>query len=274
MNLWRDYIKSFDFNKKFWQIFLIDLSFFFSVVILFSSLSLYIPRKYELITGGRSAEQLQQLILNSPEQTVLLVSQIRSFLIIIVLIALLVFVSGFLLFTFTRSVIWHKLNNKKVSRYWFWNLLVLVLFMPIILIAVAGLIIRVIINFLISFALSMNINFYSTHSYVIDTITTALNGIIDFAIIITLLIYVYLVFNSFVNKNKIWTSIGTGFSKLRIYKKKLCKLFVYVLLTSLLLNWIIYYLDSLNEILLTIIKLTVGVFIVNWLRIGVFKTDR
>tara|TARA_Y100000031_G_C8111525_1_gene333713 strand:- start:218 stop:658 length:441 start_codon:yes stop_codon:yes gene_type:complete len=146
--------------------------------------------------------------------------------------------------------------------------------MPIILIAVAGLIIRVIINFLISFALSMNINFYSTHSYVIDTITTALNGIIDFAIIITLLIYVYLVFNSFVNKNKIWTSIGTGFSKLRIYKKKLCKLFVYVLLTSLLLNWIIYYLDSLNEILLTIIKLTVGVFIVNWLRIGVFKTDR
>ncbi len=228
--------------------------FFYFATNLFGSL---IIKQTVALTGGRTVDQIQQLILNNPEQAQAVVGNIKLFLFTFFGGVILILVSSYLLFSLSRFIIWNKLLNKKFDkkRYWKWNLLQLLLlglfivYLPIVFVS------KLLINFLIE-GMPAKIN-------------TFLNLTSNLLLMLVFVTFVFLVYYSFTKKYQVWNSVADVFALVKKKWTKLWKYFLLVLGTGLLLNLILMLLQPV----LTNIVLNIAIFLLflSWARAFLVK---
>jgi len=260
----RNYLNSFKFKKEYWYSLLIDTGFLGIIGLVMFFFGSLIQRKAYLISQGRTAEQLQQMILSmQSEQMQAYLSSLKSFVLVFALGMIIILVGGLFLYSLSRSLIWNRLLEKKFSkkRYWKWNLLNLVLIIPIIVYLLVFGLVRVILGYVVSlFGSQIVLNiFYS---------------LVSLIFLFALVIFVFLVYYSFAGKYKVWESIGEAFRLIKMKWKRIWPVFLLVLGTAIVVSLILWPIGRLlvyQQAVLVGINLAVSLLFIAWMRIYVFK---
>lgn len=272
----KTYLDSFRFKKVFGEILLIDLIYFGIITTLFTITLNFFQNKFSVLTGGKTLEQVQQLLASaSPEQLLPFLSQLKFYLILFLISITLLSLLAFFSYSFSQSLIWHKLLAKKPFRHWSWNLLNLALIIPILLYTLAALILKLISGYLFKKIVTINPAFYLQNSGYLDAILILLNGIVTFLLVLLGLIIILLTYFSFTEKNQVWVSIGDSFNLLKQHWNKLWKLLLLAALTAIIITliWIpiktrlpasIFWNQALN--------LFISAFYLAWIRIYLVRT--
>lgn len=64
----QNYLDSFKVKKEFWTTFFIDIIFFGLITLIFTWFGTYLQNKSTILMGGRTPEQIQELVATAPEQ--------------------------------------------------------------------------------------------------------------------------------------------------------------------------------------------------------------
>ncbi len=272
----KSYLDSFRFKKVFGEILLIDLICFGIITTLFTITLNFFQNKFSVLTGGKTPEQVQQLLTSaSPEQLLPFLSQLKFYLIIFLISITLLSLLAFFSYSFSQSLIWHKLLAKKPFRHWRWNLLNLALIIPILLYSLAALIIKFLSGYLFKKIVTLNPAFYLQNSGYLDAVLTLLNGMVTFLLVLLGLIIILLTYFSFTEKNKVWISIGEGFHLFKLHWKKLWKLLLLTALTAIIITLILIPIKKIlpSSVLFNqTINLFLSAFYLAWIRIYLVKT--
>ncbi len=272
----KTYLNSFRFKKVFGEILLIDLIYFGIITLLFSITLNFFQNKFTVLTGGKTPEQVQQLLASaSPEQLLPFLSQLKFYLFLFLIVITLLSLLAFFSYSFSQSLIWHKLLAKKAFRHWKWNLLNLALIIPILLYTLAALILKLISGYLFKKIATINPAFYLQNSGYLDAILILLNGIVTFLLVLLGLIIILLTYFSFTEKNLVWVSIGESFHLLKFHWKKLWKLLLLAALTAILITLILIPIKKIlpTSILLDqTLNLLLSAFYLAWIRIYLVRT--
>ncbi|MFH1682649.1 MAG: hypothetical protein ABIA37_02520 [Candidatus Woesearchaeota archaeon] len=258
----KHYWDSFKLKKEHAYTLLVDVVFWLLMaisVILFGSL---LQKKAEALSNGQSPEQLQQMLLSmQPEQAQAFLSSLQGLVITFVIGAIIVVVGGLLLFSLSRKLIWDKLLGHKFDKkkYWRWNLLNLVLIIPLVIYAFVFGLLRLLFGYLFSLFKS-------------QVILDAFYNLFNLAALLIFLMFIFLVYYSFSHKYKVWDSIGAAFG---LFKKKTWLMFLWALATAIVLSvvvWPIAYLLRYHSTLLIILNGAISVLFIIWLRVYLFRT--
>ena len=82
----KNYLNSFKFDSFYWKTFLYDFSFFAVLLLFFYLTNAILQSKLSKIMGGKTTEQLQQSLLNSPEATLPIMQQLLGYLVVTIVI--------------------------------------------------------------------------------------------------------------------------------------------------------------------------------------------
>ena len=273
----KNYLNSFKVKKTFWYTLTVDFIFFVIFTLIFATFGAYVQRKSYSLTGGKSPAEIQQLMLASPEQAAVFLTQIKSFLSFVIIGAIILITVSLLLYSLSRALIWYKLNGKKLTKknYWRWNALNLALIFPLFIFAIAFLIIKLLMSLLLEFFLTFNLQFYYANTTFVEFTTTIFNGLVSFFLSLFIIIFILLFYYSYTHKNKVWVSIGSAFGLFKKKWKQIWVILLFGLLTGVVLTLITYPLKQLliyNPIISTILQLIIGLLFINWLRLYLFKT--
>ena len=213
----------------------------------------------------------------SPEQAVVFLTQVKSLLLLAILGTIILVILAFLLYSLSRALIWNKLHHQKLTKknYWKWNTLNLALIIPLLVIGLGFLIIRILFTLFLDFILKLNLRFYAAHTNVFDVITTLLEGTLSFFLVLLILIFIFLTYHLFIQKYKVWASIGKAFQLLKKKQRKIWRVVLFTLLTGLILTLITYPLKQYflyNPVPTMLIQFGLSLLFVNWLRLYLFKT--
>ena len=100
----KNYLKSFNFKRKFWEIFAIDfvtISVIYFFPMLFAN---YLNKNIAILTSGQTPEQLQTLLSTaSPEELLPFLTQLKSFMLIFLLGLAFILIMSLFLFSFSRA---------------------------------------------------------------------------------------------------------------------------------------------------------------------------
>ena len=274
----KNYLKSFNFKRKFWEIFAIDFVTI-SVIYFFSMLfANYLNKNIAILTSGQTPEQLQTLLSTaSPEELLPFLTQLKSFMLIFLLGLAFILIMSLFLFSFSRALIWNKLHHKKLTKktYWRWNILNLTLLFPLFLLLLVAIIVKLIFNFIFSKLITLSPTFAVTHPQFMQIIQLILHNTVNFFLVLLLLVVIFFAYYIFADKYKVWFSIGDAFSMVkskwsRIWRMLLLALFTAVILTLILL--------PIRKLLLPyqftyfIINVIISLIYLSWLRIYLLKT--
>ena len=272
----KTYLDSFKFKKVFREILLIDLVYFGIITTLFTITLNFFQNKFSVLTGGKTPEQVQQLLATaSPEQLLPFLSQLKFYLILFLIVITLLSFFAFFSYSFSQSLIWHKLLAKKPFRHWRWNLLNLALIIPILLYTLAALILKLISGYLFQKIATINPAFYLQNSGYLDAILTLLNGMVTFLLVLLGLIIILLTHYSFTEKSQVWISIGEGFHLLKLHWKKLWKVLLLAALTAIIITLILILIKKIlpTSILLDqALNLFISAFYLAWIRVYLVRT--
>lgn len=271
----KTYLDSFRFKKVFGEIFLIDLIYIGLVTAAFTLMVNFFQNKFSALTGGKTPEQIQQLLASaSPEQLLPFLSQLKLYLFLFLISITLLSLLAFFSYSFSQALIWHKLLAKKPFRHWRWNLLNLALVLPIILYTIGALILKLILGYLFKRIVTINPVFYLQNSSYLDPILALLNGIVTFLLVLLGLIIILLTYFSFTEKNLVWVSIGDSFHLLKQRWDKLWKLLLLAALTAVIITLILIPMKKMLPTLMIldpVINLLVSAFYLAWIRIYLVK---
>jgi hypothetical protein len=198
------FYNSFRLKGNFVYTLIIDVLFIIITAFIFNSLSTYISNKAAALTGGRDAGALHNFIISQPEaQLQLFGDQLSSFVTQFVGILILLPIITFLLYSASRSILWHFLLNKefKFKQHWKWNLLNLI----ILLLFVAWAIIFLIVKIMLAF-------FLTTAS---TSVLDAVNGIQILIFLTPFLAFLFITYAKFTNTRKVLHSIGASFKTIK-----------------------------------------------------------
>lgn len=211
------YVDSFKVKKVFWVTYFTDLIFFGAVGLLFSRFGAYLQNRSIELMAGRTPEQIQQIIISTPEQALPFLDQLKSFLFITVGILALLAISTFLLFSLQQAFIWNTLHQKKLTpkTYWRWNLLHLSLVFPLLLYGLGAGIMKLLTSSLFRMLGNLNPVFYFQNAALIDGIILVLNNAVSFILVLFAFLMLFLIYFTFTEKYKVWSSLSEGLSKLK-----------------------------------------------------------
>jgi len=123
---WNTFLSSFKLDKRFGYVILADVLFWMLMTALFLSFASLLESQGQALKGGvTSTEQLQQMLLSSPEKAGQFLGELKWFMGILVG-GLIILVLAFLfLYSFKQRFIWSQILHKEPGRqkYWRWNLL-------------------------------------------------------------------------------------------------------------------------------------------------------
>ena len=245
------------------KILVADLAFFFSFYYAFLLANEHIFVKLSDSLQGRTMEQVQSLILSSPEQAQQILLSLKSSLVIFIVVNLVLAIAFFMFYSYTRSFIWNNLRNKKFKNNFKWNGLNLALFIPLL-----G---YILVCFFIGLFLK-----YIYRSFTNDIVFTILNASINLIFIMIFILYLFIVYYVFTDKNKVWNSIGESFNLIKLKWSKLWVMFLYVIAVIVVVNLFLYLVGS--KILLgyptafSVINSLSLFLIFTWMRIYLVKT--
>ena len=268
----KDYFNSFKVKKRFWLTFLADSAFFFLFTLVFAAFGAYMQRKSLSLTGGMSPAEVQQLMLASPEKAAAFLSDIKSFLVVIIIGIILLAILTLFSYSLSQAWIWNYLHNKKLTKqtYWKWNTLNLALIFPLLIFGLGFLIVKLLFSWLITLLLTINMKFYYAHTNLMESIQTIFNGVLSFFMILLIMVFLFLAYHCFVQRYKIWSSIGGAFELYKLKWKRIWKIMLWALLTGIVLNLIMYPLRNslqFHPLILLLLQLVVGLLFISWLRL-------
>lgn len=274
----KSYLDSFKPTKNHLYTFLTDLIVFSLIFLSFSWLSAVLQRKSAEVLQGKSAEEIQTLLASTnPEQLLPFLTQLKSFLIWSIIIALVVIIIYFLLFSLSQAVIWYHLLKKKLTHkiYWRWNLLDLFLIIPLLVFGFFYLIIRLLSALLINAVFSLVPKFSLLHPAFMQNIRLFYNGTVNFFCTVIILVILLLICHQFALKYKVWEAVGKGFSLLKQKWSSLGRLILFSTATGLILMLITLPIKKAllySPLALNLVNLVVVLAFLAWLRIYLFKT--
>ena len=258
----KNYLNSFQFKQKYWYTLIIDGLTFLFITLLFLGLVKILELKAYAISQGKSTEELKALLLaGSVETNKLFMANTRAFVFYFVFGVIIAIILAFMIYSFSRSIVWNKLLKQKFSwkKFRKWNGLAV----------------------LLTFFFFIYMVFYYVVKMLLPAPTTdfyfILNGIIGSIIVLSFMVFFFLVNYSFATEHKVWLSIGNTFHLIKLNWKRLWKMFVLALTTWLLLKVLLNYIHVWfkiipQELLSTIISTTLSLLFLVWLRLYLLKT--
>ncbi len=266
------FVNSFKVKPIFWKTFLADLIFVVILLLIFTTFGTYLQNQSIEVMGGRTVEEVQQLLASSsPEEMLPFFTQLKSFLLFSISAISILTIVFFFLFSLEQAVVWNTLLHRKLTSkmYWRWNVLHLTMLIPILFYGLMFMILKIITAYLLRTLLTSSATLYFRYAAVIDSILLILNNVVSFILIVLLLIFIFLVYIAFTEKYKVWISIGEGFNLLKTHWSKIWRMLLLIVMVALIITGILlpfkqqlqfYPLGS------TILNLIVSLLFISWMR--------
>jgi len=229
-------------------------------------------RKSLSFTGGMGPAEVQQLMLASPEKAAVFLSDIKSFLVVIIIGIVVLVTLAVLSYSLSQAWIWNYLHNKKLTKqnYWKWNTLNLALIFPLLIFGLGFFIVKLLFSWFITFLLTINLKFYYAHPNFVEIVQTIFNGVVSFFMLLLIMVFLFLAYHCFVQRYKVWSSIGAAFELYKLKWKQIWKVMLWALLTGIILNLIMYPLRTslqFHPLILLLLQLVVGLLFISWFRL-------
>lgn len=263
----KNYLDSFRLKKEYWNTLLVDAVFFGIISFVFVFLGGLLKQKAYMISQGKTAEELKQMLLSmDPTLAQAFLDNLKEFVITFILGSIVVLVGGVLLYSLSRKLIWDYLLGKKFDkkRYWKWNLINIVLIIPLAIYFFAFGLVKLVLGHMISLL---------GNQAILDVSYNLINLFFMFS----LLVFVFLVYYSFAKEYKVWESIGGAFYLIKSKWKRIRLMFLLVLFTSVVLSLILWPVGVLiadKEFVVAGIGIIVSLLFCAWVRIYVYRTIR
>ena len=258
----KNYLKSFKFKKEYWYTLIVDglfLGILAFGLYLFNEL---ITKKAYLISDGKSVDQIKQMLLSmDPVKAQAFLDTLRSFVFTFMIGTVILVVGSLLLYSLSRKLIWNYLTKHK-TRYWKWNVLNLVLIIPLLIYLIIFGLVKLILNSLI--ILIKN-----------KSLISFLDSSINLFFLLTFITFGFLVYYNFSKKYEAWNSIGKSFHLIRKRWVRIWPLFLLSLMTAVVLSallWPITKLLAAQTVGLGIFSGVVSLFYLAWLRLYLYRT--
>ena len=265
MDYWAGFQHSFSFGRKYRYAVAIDT---FILLVLFFSFTLFgnwAQSESWTVSGGMSQEQIQQLLLSTPDKIEPFITQMLDFLIYFLGGLLLLIVVSLFLFSLSRALVWNKMLGKKftVHHYWRWNVLHLVLILPLLLYGFSYLLFKLLFNFLVS-AITHNQQAFEVAGRIVDAF-----------FLLFLLLFVGILYYYFTEKYRIFESFKLAFIFLKQKIKITGILLSFSFCTLLFLSIIGFSLKILFPLQLAFLNVAQAVLLLlflSWFRLYLVKT--
>lgn len=235
--------------------FFVDILFGLALFIISGVVAFLLQKKSGTLQNV-SLQNLKEQLLSSPEIAQALITDLRSFLVILIIGILVLTVGSLLLFSLTRSLIWNNLLKKKSSKknYWRWNIfLVLVPF-------------HLLPYFILYFFVKSIINVLFSSS----TFLTVINAFLTIALFIIFPILLFILMYSFTQEYKVWKSFATTYELIKQKWSKIKCLYLFALGTAVVLNCILFITEKFISV--SIITGILFILYLAWLRVYVVQT--
>lgn len=271
------FVDSFKVGKDFAYTFAADIITFSLIFVVFSWFAAYVQQRSVTLMGGKSPEELSQILASAaPAQLLPFMSEVKTFLLTMFLGVLVLVVLSFLLFSYSRAVIWNHLENKKVTKknYWRWNLLNLALLIPFCGFLIAFVIVKILVSVMVNLLFGLMPVFYVTHVTLMDNIHLVINGVTSFYVVLFFVVLVLLVYHSFVKKYKVWDSIMAGFSAFRQQGKKIWLLLLLATTTAGVLTLITLPIKQellYSPLVSALVNIDITALFLAWLRLYLLR---
>lgn len=266
----QNYLHSFKLKKIFWETFLVDAVAFTFIILSFSWLSGYFQAKVQLLMQGKSLEQVQQwLSQTSPEQLLPFFNQMKVVLFWGLGGFALLLIASFLLYSLSNALIWNHLQGKKLGKYWSWNVLNLVLIILLVSYGALFLLIKLITMTIFRFLATVGSSFYFAHQALMDGMLFVLNNLVSFLLVLFFIVFVFFIYHDFVERKKIWLSIGEAFHFLKQQWGRIWRMVLLMGLTAVVLTLMLLpvYKIIVSSFWSTALSLSVSLLFLSWMRI-------
>ena len=264
-NFFNTFISSFKFTKFNWLSLLYE-SIGFGIIITFLNFYYkFVQARTYALTGGQSIEQVKLALISATPEVANAFKFNAQVLTIVFVVGLMVllFLCPYLI-SYIEVAVWNTLINKIHhwnKPYWrWWGLTTLLLIFGII---------TWLIFLLVGFLTNPLAALAGENGYVI--ITNIVTGIFMYAFIL----FTFLTYYSFTQKQKVWESIGHAFSILKSKFSSISIMFLFILLTGVILSTILYYLQQKmywSPALSLGINLIIFILFYTWMRFYLLKT--
>ncbi|PIN74240.1 hypothetical protein COV20_01335 [Candidatus Woesearchaeota archaeon CG10_big_fil_rev_8_21_14_0_10_45_16] len=259
------FLDSFKLKTPFFISLAVDAVSFSLLALVFYLFAQYMQTKAILLSGGRTAEQIQQMLLTAPTEVVQSFSNdLKSLFYIMVVGGLLLIIASLFLYTFSRAYLWNTLLKKKFSKknYWRWNGLYLLIMLISVL--YAGLV------FIVSFLLSSLIALIPEPNTV-ALLTKTLNS----GFWMLFLIFIFITSYYFAKNYKVFRSLGEAFQSFNKRWPSLWRLFLWSLLILVALGFVNFGVTRyliFRQTPLFVYNFIITILYLSWLRLYVFKS--
>ncbi len=250
--------------------FFIDIVFWLIIFLLllgFRSLLQKRTTALGLFSPEQLQQQLQQLLLTSPEQAQALAASLKYLVITIIGGSIVFLILFLLLYSLSRALIWNRILGQKLHtrNYWKWNILSLVLVLPALLYLFIASIVKMVLGYFFTSISNPNLQQFA-------------NNLALFIFLLLFLLFIFLAYYSFAERYKVWESVGRAFHLLKIHWSKLWEMFVVVLGTAIVLNLLLLGIQRLffptiyAQKYFIFLSLIVFLLFLSWLRLYLLRT--
>lgn len=258
----KNYLNSFKLNKNFLYPLVTDIIFVAVIMLAVSLFGGYIQQQTTLL--GVNPQNMQQFISTlSAGELQQFLEQVKFLLFTLVGGAILILICSFLLFSYSRSLVWFTLTRKK-QKYWKWNLLIIMLLLLLLIYTTVFLIVKLIINLLLQQLTSIPWVFF------------IFNQLLTILFLVSFILFSFLVFYSFSKRYKVFSAIEKAFSIVKQKWSVLWKSFLFSVLILIVLSLIaaliqkqfFYYAKPIYE---QVFQIAIILLFVSWMRSYVFR---
>lgn len=245
--------------------FFIDTIFWFIISLLLLGLKILLQKRtaaLSLFSPEQLQQQLQQLLLTSPDQAQALAASLKYLVLTIIVGGIFFLILFLLLYSLSRALMWNRILGQKshTKNYWKWNTLSVVLLLPALFYLFIASIAKVVLSYLFTSISNPNLMQFA-------------NNLVLFIFLLIFLPFIFLVHYSFALKYQVWESIGNAFYLLKLHWPKLWKAFLFILGTVVILNLtllliqIIFFSTLLNRVAFMVIAILFFLLFLSWTRL-------
>ncbi len=189
-------------DKRLYLYTLFDILLVAMLYVSMTSFGAYIQSHSSALQGVDLSNLMQQ----DPAKASATLDEIKSFLIIFIVVIVGLFITSIVTFSLLQGIIENDITNQKLNKLARWIPFNLLIIIPL---TIAGLVLALI-----------NILFQSLFNLLPDIAASILKNIVLLYLLATFIILVHLLYRHFVISHKMWASIGEGFHYFFSNKKK------------------------------------------------------
>ncbi len=261
----RNFLESFK-DIMILKVLFVDAVFFLGMYLITVGFFGYVQAKSLAITQGYPLQQIQQLLLNAPEKAADILASLQGVLVFFLVGFIVLIIAYVLLFSYSRAFIWNMLRGKKFSmkRYWRWNAVNVILFVLFVIYLIAFSMVKFITS-----AFLRNIHSPVVSVVVDGTITLSLLGIF--------MLFTFLVYYTFVERYKVWESVGNAFHLIGAKWSQLWKVFLLSIFVMGVVNLLLYGFGSAVVFLprtFALLSFVAMLLTIAWMRVYVVRVLR